>query len=248
MQVTVLSWNLQFRPGETGRPARHRRIAETIATHRPEVVCLQEVAPVQQEVLEQAMPDYRWYHCARAAGGSERVLLGHPTGNVTVTGQRVLWLSDTPHRRSRGWDARHPRCAVTADVTFGALRLATCATHFDHRGQRSRRRSAHLIAEWARASRRAHRLPVVGGDLNIPPSHPDHRILGEVLVDSRGRCADPRGPAATWHGIGGVLRRRIDYILADPGFTVRRHRTLPHPPGRRHPSDHHAVLAELVHA
>ena len=75
---------------------------------------------------------------------------------------------------------------------------------------------------------------ILTGDLNAPPESGElARFLDRNVMQFAG---DPKAPTHR------VMEQRLDYILADPGWTVRSARVLDDGP-----SDHRPVLAELVH-
>jgi endonuclease/exonuclease/phosphatase family metal-dependent hydrolase len=75
---------------------------------------------------------------------------------------------------------------------------------------------------------------ILTGDLNAPPESPEvQRFLSGNTMQFAGNPKEPTHK---------IMNERLDYILADPGWTVRGSRVLDDGP-----SDHRPVIAELTH-
>jgi endonuclease/exonuclease/phosphatase family metal-dependent hydrolase len=97
---------------------------------------------------------------------------------------KTVWLSETPERPSRGWDAALPRI-----VTVGFFknqrsqqRVVMMNTHFDHQGQKARANSAKLlltlVEEYQIAEGSQKPLPVfLSGDFNSTPNEEAYKIM-----------------------------------------------------------------------
>jgi len=243
MPLTILNWNVHHLPGEGQRPQRHRRIADTVLASGAAICCLQEVGPQLQAALPQLLPGFRCYGDPRAMDDEAVPVLVHEDLGPVVD-QRTFWLGADPVSPLRAADARHPRCATTVELALSSGRLAVLSCHLDHRGRRARLRSAGQLAAWAKANRPC----IVAGDLNAGPGAPAYRALvgpPPRLRDGRDAATVVEGPAHTWRGPGGWLRRRIDHLLVDHRLQVDHHRTIVPDPARRAPSDHHPIVVDL---
>lgn len=97
---------------------------------------------------------------------------------------RHIWLSETPDRPSRGWDAACPRILTSGlfqHVESGTWLLAM-NTHLDHRGARSRVEAAKLILaeieQWRRRRESTGPLAVfLTGDFNSERGDEAYRRL-----------------------------------------------------------------------
>ena len=82
------------------------------------------------------------------------------------------------------------------------------------------------------------------GDFNTVPDSATHRALTRTLNDARLAAAKPTGPEATFYDFTGTPDRRIDWILVR-GFTIDAFATDTDHDGRRYPSDHFPIVADL---
>jgi endonuclease/exonuclease/phosphatase family metal-dependent hydrolase len=95
---------------------------------------------------------------------------------------------------------------------------------------------------------------IVTGDLNAGEDNPAIKYLkGEVgeppvkLVDTFRALHADATEAGTFNGFRGLATGpKIDYVLVEPGTTVRTARILDDNDDGRYPSDHFPVVAEIV--
>ena len=243
--------------GANAWPNRKEMVATLVGHEAPDLVGMQEVLLHQKKHLEAALPAYAFVGVARDDGvdKGEFSPLAYRRDRFAVLQSGTFWLSPTPSRPGKGWDAAYPRIATWAllrDTTSG-VRLAVLNTHFDHLGQEARVNSAAMIADWARA-RVAVGLPVVVlGDFNAPPSsapmlrltdfRASHLRLARAIS-----TAPPYGPAGTFNAfkIDANEAQPIDHVLVSDDFAVRRFATVTQQWGGRLPSDHYPVVADLA--
>lgn len=245
-QLRVATFNIRTSRTSDGRNGwRHRREAcvDAIRGFSADVVGLQEVRPDQLDDLHHAFPTGTIVGAGRDTdGGGEHASVLMSPGEWTLESNETRWLSPTPTRPgSRGWDAKLARVVTLVRLRRGATCLGVANTHFDHEGRVARERSAGLIAEWLDEER--DRSWVVLGDLNDVPESPPLRLLAAAgYLD-----ALPADAGGTEHAFTGATdRTRIDYVLAGPGVRVSAAWIGHDRPGRRLPSDHWPVLADLV--
>jgi endonuclease/exonuclease/phosphatase family metal-dependent hydrolase len=161
----------------------------------------------------------------------------------------TFWLSPTPDVPSKGWDASLNRICTWAKLSDHASRgrdFYVFNTHFDHRGEEARRKSAELILEKIKAI--AGNKPFFfTGDLNSTPETPQIKLLSAELRNSRVATeTKPYGPYGTANGfdINRPLDMHIDYIFVSKGIRVFKYAVLPDQWDKRYPSDHLPVVIE----
>lgn len=202
------------------------------AGHSAAFICLQE-ALANQVADVQAEMGSSWAHIGVgrddgvAAGEFSPVFYNIDLWNCERS--RTYWLSPTPEKPSRGWDAVLPRI-----VTMGlfrhrhtGMRVVVLSTHFDHRGLKAREESARLILKltdaWITdASAQGHARPPVllGGDFNSTPADKAYQTMtahGTGMTDISVLIArDHRyGNEVTYSSFGepGEVPKRIDFLF-----------------------------------
>lgn len=142
---------------------------------------------------------------------------------------KTFWLSETPSRPSKGWDA-----ASTRLVTLGVFkhkesghRLVGMNTHLDDQGVVSRREAAKLIVleaiTWTDYQSWPSTLPLfLAGDMNSAENDEAYQTLtskGSPLQDLKRLCSaeDLYGFEYTWTGFDGKGGdeglKRIDFVF-----------------------------------
>ncbi|KAF4185758.1 hypothetical protein CNMCM7927_006316 [Aspergillus lentulus] len=142
-----------------------------------------------------------------------------------------VWLSETPNKPSKGWDAASIRILTIGVFTHNITRHTVLAmnTHLDDQGSRSRFEAAKIILQRIdeyRSGKFGTSIAGVflAGDFNSQEAQEAYNVLTgseSSLVDTA-KVVEPSqhyGEYYTWTGFGheGQDPTRIDYILMGPG-------------------------------
>lgn len=153
--------------------------------------CLQEVLYEQLvDIQDRLGPSWSHIGVGRQDGdkGGEFSPIFFRVDSWTCERNKTYWLSPTPDRPSKGWDA-----ALERIVTVGSFRhhktgnlAIVMATHFDHAGKQAREESARLIvrlaSEWKSGGGGAEEAQaplILGGDFNSTPADEAYKALTE---------------------------------------------------------------------
>jgi endonuclease/exonuclease/phosphatase family metal-dependent hydrolase len=234
--------------GVNAWPQRRAQVMALIRYHGWDVFGTQEGLPDQIADLEQ-LPGFERIGVGRDDGASrgEHAALFVRRERFEVLRSGTFWLSETPEKPSKGWDAR---CCHRI-VTWAALRdrrapeggaFYVFNTHFDHEGVVARRESAKLLLT-RRASIAGDAPTLVIGDFNSSPGSEPVQLLLGALLDARATShTPPYGPEGTFNGfrIDAPLpaRERIDHVFHTPGIEVLSWGALTDSREGRYPSDH----------
>lgn len=259
-----MTWNLWWRFGPW--EARQAAIAETIRRVDPDIVCLQEVW------ADESGDDQAW-RLGNALGLHHVVAPARFHSGLAFTNAVLArWsIADTAVEQLPGADGEPGhRLALLAEVTAPWGRIPVVSTHLEWRYDAGAIRVAQavVLARFVAAHRgdpeRDHPV-VVGADLNAVPDSDEVRLLTgrspapapglvfqdvwEVAGDGAGFTWDRANPYladATWPN------RRLDYLLVSwprprpVGNPVRCWLAGTEPVDGVQPSDHYAVVAEMV--
>jgi len=213
---------------------------------------MQEVLIGQIRDLTKLLPTYTYVGVGRddAKEGGEFSPIFYKKDKYTVLESNTFWLSQTPEKPSKSWDA-----ALNRIVTYAKLKdnktkkvFYVFNTHFDHIGQVARRESAKMLVAKIKAI--DPKIPVIlTGDFNSTPSEEPTIIINGGLIDAQKVSKQPHfGPISTFNGFESkeITGKLIDYIfLNSDKIKVLKHATLSNTWDGRFASDHHAVLAQL---
>lgn len=172
---------------------------------------------------------------------------------------KTIWLSPTPDRPGKGWDAGSIRIVTVGHFTHKASkkRVVGLCTHFDEQGEVSRRESAKIIQgiveDVTSSSDESNgRIPVwLAGDLNSEMDGEAYQIFNgkeSKLQDSRGKAKWRYGNEITCTGFQEEELTVIDYIfVGKQGWSVEGFSVLPNRfEDGVYCSDHRAVVVDAV--
>ncbi|KAG5941162.1 hypothetical protein E4U59_001902 [Claviceps monticola] len=165
LPLRLITQNIRFAanhtersPGEHPWPVRCPKLCTQLqflsAGHTSPFLCLQEALHAQLLDIEAHLGP-PWAYIGRGRGphetDEEYSPIFYRADTWTCRRSETRWLSETPDRPSKGWDA-----ALNRIVTMGlfehretGVRVVVMSTHFDHRGTEARMRSARLLVQFA---------------------------------------------------------------------------------------------------
>ncbi len=250
--LVVMSFNVRYGTANDGLdawPLRCEALVQRILDAAPDILGVQEALDFQIAYLEKRLSGHQRVGQGRDGGSmGEHASLFLSRERFELLEHGDFWLSETPEQvASVGWDAALTRMCTWARVRArsGDGELTVWNTHFDHRGELARERSAQLIA--SRVSERAGAHLVIG-DLNATEHSAALVALRNAGLTDTFRALHLQVPApGTFHSFrGGLDGERIDYILCSAHFAALRAEVLSAPsPSGRWPSDHHPIVAQL---
>lgn len=249
--LTLATWNVRLDvavDGANAWPHRKEMVRDLIRYHGFDVFATQEALPHQVDYLA-GMQEYAHVGAGRDDGkrAGEHAAIFFRRDRFELLRSGDFWLSETPGRPSKGWDAkccnRIVSWAELRDKVSG-VRFVFFSAHFDHEGMVARRESAKLVL--AKVREIAGDLPVVvAGDFNSTPDTEQIATMRSALRDAwQVSTMPPYGPAGTFNGfrIDHPLDSRIDYLFVSPHVTVLSYAALTDSRHGRFPSDHLPVV------
>lgn len=233
-------------------PRRREFLTGQIRFIAPDIFGVQEALPNQIEDISKMLPAFDHIGIGRDEGGKgEASAIYFDRTRFRVESATTFWLSETPEKVSKGWDASYVRVCTYGLFTDRSTKRKFWVfnTHFDHMGVTARRKSAELILERI-ASVNKKNLPVfLMGDFNSEPDSEPIKIIRSKMKDSRDVSLEPPfGPNGTFNGFKyeNAVSNLIDYIFINDSFriAVRKYGVLSDSIDKHFPSDHFPVLIE----
>ncbi|KAG9234969.1 endonuclease/exonuclease/phosphatase family protein-like protein [Amylocarpus encephaloides] len=202
-------------------------------------ICLQEVLHLQLvdilESLNASSPQKEW-ECigvgrddGKQAGEYSPIFYRRTIWKLLEW--KTVWLSETPTKPSKGWDAASIRI-----VTIGIFmhihsgeHVLVMSTHFDDQGAKSRQESAKLILATIKSETETHKFStvVLAGDFNSPPGDGAYQTMTgsqSNMVDTSTLVPEDQhyGNVLTFTSFGYVDNdpSRIDFIFLRKGDGV----------------------------
>lgn len=250
--LTVMSFNVRLPLASDGPDAWDKRrdlFVATIAGQAPDIIGTQELWAIQGSYVVGRLPRYAWFGIDRRGGhADEHMGIFYRRDRLRLIDRGDFWLSDTPSvPGSITWGNLYPRMVSWGrfETLKGHRRFLVYNTHFPYRDEDGPAREKAAAALLARIDADRSGDPVIiTGDFNTGPDSAPHALLTRGLADAWISAPRRDGPEATFHAFSGRPDRRIDWILTR-GFTASGIRTVTTHRGRRYPSDHFPLVAQL---
>jgi len=249
--VTIMSFNIrcdtEYDKGNRW-PFRSKACVEMIRQINPSVFGIQEGMRHQVDELVANLPEYDTVSAGRDDGafGGEACAAFFLRRQFTLLDQGTFWLSETPAEPSLGWDAVCRRI-----VTWVHLQpkdrekpFFLFNTHFDHKGETARIKSAELLVQSIRELTGSEATVFVTGDFNATIENASLAPILEILCDAR-RTAPQSDRKHSYNEWGNAQPpRSIDHIFYT-NAQVSVFKTITEDFGVPYISDHYPIIADF---
>lgn len=247
-----MSYNIRYNnPGDSVNawPNRNDWVKDLIEFYDTDILCVQEALKEQVDFL---LKDSRF--ALEGVGRDDGMTKGEYTAiyydkaRFEKRSAGTFWLSDTPEKPSKGWDAQIIRICTWVKLFDKSAKkeFYVFNTHYDHMGVNARLKSSELLRK--KIGEIAGKLPVfLTGDLNTNPDTPPITEIKYFLKDAKEVSkAKPYGPDGTFNAFkfNAELKERIDYIFVNDKIAVLKFAVLSDSKNQRYPSDHLPVLVK----
>ncbi|EPS38235.1 hypothetical protein H072_8065 [Dactylellina haptotyla CBS 200.50] len=245
LPLRIISHNIRYATGSPFRgeerwPARLPLLISQLhhltsaSPHIPTIICLQEVLHSQLVDILNSLNSNLPSHLQWASIGLHRddgKLAGEASPVIyqpacfTLLSNKTTWLSPTPTKPSKGWDAACIR-VITHGIfehIYSRKKIVFMSTHLDDQGATSRFHAAEMIIDIVSEYKRTENLPIVlAGDFNSEVTQEAYKRLAKKdsgVVDVRDFVNASRlyGEENTYTGFGyeGEREKRIDFIFVN---------------------------------
>ena len=253
-EVKVISFNIrnssemsERQDGSYYWTYRKDAVAKMLVAERPDAIGLQEALIDQIAFLDSALVGYQRVGVGRDDGATEGewMAIYFRRDRFDLVKSATYWLSETPDKPSRGWDAACRRTVTVVQLRdrISGKDWVYMNTHLDHVGKTARAESTKqlrkLADEWDA-------VPIViGGDMNSTLEDTIFLSLTEAGLLSARDLAPISDNKLTYNAYGKGKAQQIDH------FFVRKlrplaFRTLDGDYGVPYVSDHYPVMMSFV--
>ncbi|MFA6980845.1 MAG: endonuclease/exonuclease/phosphatase family protein [Ignavibacteriaceae bacterium] len=261
--LRVMTFNIRLdspNDGENIWDKRKDNFVSMIRFHKADIVGLQEAQKHQIDYIQQSLPEYSWFGIGRDDGkaAGEFTAIFYRKDRFDTLETTTFWCSVTPDHPGLGWDAAYQRITTYGkfkdNITGNFFYLFN--THLDNEGEVARLESAKLIKK--KMEEICCNFPIIfTGDFNSFPDSPAYKVVTAKsdlnssieLFDSESISQTKHhGPGGTFTGFDILAKpaKPIDFIFVKKGISVLSHGTLSDSFDGFLPSDHYAVLAEIL--
>ena len=254
--LRVATFNMRYdNSGDSLNPWKERLpvISQMVHFHDFDVFGGQELLHHQVEGLQNNLPQFAFYGVGRDDGKTkgEYTPVFYKKDKFRLLEKGTFWLSETPGKVSKGWDAALPRiCSwIKLEEVDTGLTFFVFNTHFDHRGMQARKNSAILILDQMKTI--AGNVPaLLTGDFNFDQYHENYKLikLSPDVKDTYDLAKIKMPHNGTFNGfrITSNSDKRIDHIFVNDSFEVRKYGILTDSYFGKFPSDHFPVVVEVA--
>ncbi|MDO9274883.1 MAG: endonuclease/exonuclease/phosphatase family protein [Lutibacter sp.] len=239
--------------GKNAWPFRKDYLTSQIQFYEPDFFGIQEAKPNQVIDIAAALPKYNYVGIGRdGEGNGESSNIYYKKDRFMLKETNTFWLSETPDKISKGWDAAFNRVCTYAlfNDTKANKYIWVFNTHLDHIGKAARTNGIQLILAKI-AELNTQNYPVIFmGDFNSEPTAKRIIALKNQMDDSRDISEEkPFGPTGTFNGFNHnePVTSLIDYIFISKNskLKVKKYGILSDSKELKYPSDHLPVFVKL---
>lgn len=211
-EYKVISYNVRLSmaadtDGDNRWENRREASLKMVAEQKPIVMGLQEACPDQIDYFDQNLTGYKHIGVGRDDGdrAGEMMAIYYDTSRLTLLKSGTFWLSETPDKVSRGWDA-----ACNRTCTWGFFKVKNSNhgffyfnTHLDHLGREARKNSIELIVAKIKEINPTGAPVILSADFNSTTDNAIFDPLKAALHDARSECKVTDN-SITYNGFGQV--------------------------------------------
>ena len=256
-EISVISYNIRLGSANDGTNSwafRYPATAMMLQDQHPDIFGVQEALPEQVNYILSCF-DGRRGNISYKSGGvgrddgkkkGEHMSIFYDSRKIKLLKWGTYWLSETPEKPSRGWDAACYRTATWAlmkDKESGKL-FYYVNTHLDHKGTEARIKGLALIVERIASMNPENYPMILTGDFNVGPDNPCLKSLEGKMLSARESAAssDSKPSFNGW----GKKYTVLDYIYYSGFSECSEFLTVDKPyMDRKFISDHYPIKAVL---
>jgi len=249
--IKVMSFNIRNSGAEDGTNSwRYRApaVGYMIEDQAADIFGLQEARLDQWTYLDEGLDNYKSVGVGREDGkkGGEAMKIYYNTKKISLVKWGTFWLSETPEKPTKGWDAACFRTATWALVKDkkSGNRFYFVDTHIDHRGNEAQENGVQLVVDKMKEINSEDLPIIIVGDFNVWPDNP-------CLAPMRAYAKNARETAVKTDDVHsfnawGKHSAQIDYIWYKGFGSCTEFETITKPYlERAYVSDHYPVKAIL---
>lgn len=252
--INVISYNIRVGKANDGTNSwqyRYPASAMMIMDQKPDIFGLQEALDFQFKYLEEYCPGYNGIGVGREDGRKEGEIMAifYNKKTIKLIKWGTFWLSETPEKPSKGWDAacfRSATWALMKDKASGR-KFYYVNTHLDHVGWEARKNGLKLIVDRIAEINPENYPMILTGDFNMRIERPEFDDLKKVMRNAR-EVAFKTDHHGTFNDWGKAADDEIiDYIWFKGFSSCTEYETITKPyMNRAYVSDHYPIKATLI--
>ena len=254
--LKLMTYNIRLdvaSDGENSWTNRKEYWASQLHFYEPDIFGIQEALPNQVTDIVALLPQYSYVGIGRdGIGKGESSNIFFKKDRFKLVQENTFWLSETPDKMSKGWDAALNRVCTYALLKDSKTKQTFWVfnTHLDYLGELARTNSILLILSKIKELNTKNYPVFFMGDFNTQPTEARIVNLKKEMNDSREISEEkPFGPSGSFNAFrhNEAVTKLIDYIFLSKvnPFKVKKYAVLSDSKDLKYPSDHLPVFIEL---
>ena len=188
--LKVMTYNIRLSLESDKENSWDNRKAEAIQLmdyYHPDFFGVQEAVPQQMVDIKSGLRNYDFVGVGRDDGANkgEYSAIFYDAEKLKVLESGTFWLSETPQKPSKGWDAAYNRICTYAlfKMKKDGSKFWAFNVHLDHVGIVARENSVQLILKMIKSFNTKNFPVVLTGDFNLTEDTKPIKILSQNLSD-----------------------------------------------------------------
>ena len=255
-ELKVMTYNIRLDVAVDGKnvwPFRKEYLTAQIQFYEPDIFGIQEAKPNQVIDIANALSNYSYVGIGRdGEGNGESSNIYYKKDRFELKETNTFWLSETPDKISKGWDAAFNRVCTYAlfNDSLANKHIWVFNTHLDHMGEVARNKGIELILTKITELNTQNYPVIFMGDFNSEPNSERIMALQNKMYDSRTVSEEkPFGPSGTFNEFKHKkpVKILLDYIFISKNnkLKVEKYAILSDSKELKYPSDHLPVFVKL---
>ena len=254
--LKVMTYNIRLDVASDGENAWAKRkdfLISQINFYEPTVFGVQEARPNQMLDINSNLTNYSFIGQGRDGKNiGEYSAIFYDSTKVSFTNENTFWLSETPEKISKGWDAAYPRICTYGlmSVLNSDEKIWVFNTHLDHKGNEAQLNGIQLIEAEIKKVNTKNYPVILMGDFNVTP---ESELISNLKInfnDAKELAgANAFGQQGTFNGFKfqDSIKNRIDYIFISKkaNINLKKYGVLSDSKDLKYPSDHFPVFVEF---
>ncbi|WP_254073642.1 endonuclease/exonuclease/phosphatase family protein [Cellulophaga sp. HaHaR_3_176] len=239
--------------GENAWTNRKDFLSSQVLFFSPDILGVQEAKPNQMSDLKTALKEYKFIGTGRdGEDEGEYSAIFYNAKKFKIENENTFWLSDTPEKVSKGWDAAYPRVCTYGLFTDlkSSKKIWIFNTHLDHVGEQARLNGIQLVQQKIAEVNNKNYPVILMGDFNVEPNSLLIKNLSESMLNTETVSNITFGPDGTFNGFkfNEAVTRKIDYIFMSKSqpLQINKQAVLSDSDTLKYPSDHFPVYIDFT--
>lgn len=246
MELKLISFNIRCCNDPDGNSVKERypRLERLLSEYDADVIGFQEYRPIWRKYIKKIRnKKYKIYNKYRDLKSRESTPILWNKKKFKCIKKGRFWLSDTPRKRSKGWDEKYDAYRICTYVVLKdrltGKEFNVMNTHFGF-GESGQIKSANLIID---CSKKISDNPtIVVGDFNMKVGDGGYNAMISHFADANGVTANDRRPTHNAYGKG---KDHIDFCFINDKVKATDFKIIDARVDGKYASDHNGIYINL---